>query len=91
MKFVNDCDGLSIEEMRMLVYRFAMKLELDVPNNWKVQKMAGKSWYYSFIERHKSQSLRKPENTSLSRVEVLNSVKKRYIYFIFQISQNHSN
>ncbi|XP_055306968.1 uncharacterized protein LOC129571221, partial [Sitodiplosis mosellana] len=71
-KCANHYYGLSISELRLLAYQFALKLGIAVPDNWQTAETAGIFWYYGFMERHKSLSLRKPENTSLNRVKAFN-------------------
>ncbi|XP_031639161.1 uncharacterized protein LOC116351222 [Contarinia nasturtii] len=61
--------GLSITELKKLAYEFARKLNIVYPANWDTDHMAGKSWYYGFMLRHKNLSLRSPEQTSLNRIK----------------------
>lgn len=58
--------------MRLLAFQYAAKLQVPVPGNWQTAGTAGMKWYYGFMARHKSLSLRKPENTSLNRVKAFN-------------------
>lgn len=69
MKCSNHYYGLSIIELKQLAYQFAQKIAIDYPPSWDENAMAGKHWYYCFMERHRNLSLRTPEQTSLSRVK----------------------
>eukprot|EP00794_Sanderia_malayensis_P006443 gene6443-7173_t len=63
--------GLSINEIRRLVFEFAEQNKLDHPFN-KEKKMAGKDFIDGFLKRQKTLSLRKPEAIALNRVLGLN-------------------
>lgn len=73
MDYVIKCSkhyyGLSITELRELAYQFAKKLNISFPENWEADEMAGLQWYYGFMLRHKTLTLRSPEQTSLNRVK----------------------
>ncbi|XP_031637668.1 uncharacterized protein LOC116350086 [Contarinia nasturtii] len=60
--------GLSITELRQLAYQYARKLNIAYPTNWDTDQMAGKTWYYGFMLRHRNLSLRTPEQTSINRI-----------------------
>eukprot|EP00794_Sanderia_malayensis_P011458 gene11458-12656_t len=63
--------GLSINEIRRLVFEFAEQNKLDHPFN-KEKKMAGRDFINGFLKRQKTLSLRKPEAIALNRVLGLN-------------------
>lgn len=61
--------GLSITELRMLAYEFAVKIKVKYPESWDENHFAGYAWYYAFMKRHTKLALRSPEQTSLNRVK----------------------
>ncbi|CAG4932395.1 unnamed protein product [Colias eurytheme] len=58
--------GLTYLQGRELAYEYARALG-KCPEKWLNNKLAGIEWMKSFMKRHSKLSLRKPENTSLSR------------------------
>lgn len=66
---VNHYYGLSIDELRVLAYQLAKKLNLQYPSAWNKYLKAGRKWYYLFIKRHPELTLRTPEQTSMNRVK----------------------
>lgn len=64
--------GMSYSQVRVFAYDYATKLGLSIPENWIENKTAGVDWVLGFMRRHKQLSLRKPENTSLSRATSFN-------------------
>lgn len=70
LKCVNHYYGLSINELKVLAYELASKLELDdMPESWRDEKQAGRMWYRLFMARHPELTLRTPEQTSMNRVK----------------------
>eukprot|EP00794_Sanderia_malayensis_P018367 gene18367-20214_t len=67
--------GLSINEIRRLVFEFAEQNKLDHPFN-KEKKMAGRDFVAGFLRRQKTLSLRKPEAIALNRVFGITCVHK---------------
>ena len=63
--------GISPIEFRRLAFEFAEKNGIQHPFN-RTTKMAGTDWLHGFMKRHPTISLRKPEATSLSRIEGFN-------------------
>lgn len=59
--------GMTYQQIKKLAYDYAKKLERAVPVNWEEHKSAGTDWLKGFMKRHTNLTLRKPENTSLSR------------------------
>lgn len=57
--------GLTYQMLRTLAYDYALKLERNIPNSWVANNTAGIDWVQGFMRRHIS--VRKPENSSLSR------------------------
>ncbi|KAF2893711.1 hypothetical protein ILUMI_12462 [Ignelater luminosus] len=47
---------------------------------FSVAQLAGKDWYYNFMKRHPSISLRTPEATSLNRITAFNEVDVKTFY-----------
>jgi hypothetical protein len=60
--------GLTITDVRKLAFQVAEKN--GIPHTFNVEKqIAGKKWYYGFMDRHKNLSLREPQATSLARAK----------------------
>jgi hypothetical protein len=59
--------GLSSREVRKFSFEYAMALNINIFECWRYTKMAGTEWFAKFLKRHKTDSLRKPEATSISR------------------------
>lgn len=71
--------GLTIKKIRQIAYQYAEKNRL--PHNFdRVKQLAGKDWYYSFMKRHPSISLRTPEATSLNRITAFNEADVKVFY-----------
>lgn len=64
--------GLSIRDLRVMAYDFAVKEKIKFPAAWNEAGLAGKDWYYSFMRRHPNLSIRTPEQISMSRVKAFN-------------------
>ena len=70
--------GLSINELRKVVYEYCERIKIKHPFN-KTNQMAGRDFVASFFKRRPSLSLRKPEGVSLNRVFGLNKTSvERY-------------
>jgi hypothetical protein len=59
--------GLSAREVRKFSFEYAMALNINILEGWRDTKMAGTEWFAKFLKRHKTDSLRKSEATSISR------------------------
>jgi hypothetical protein len=59
--------GLSAREVRMFSFEYAMALYINILEGWRDTKMAGTEWFAKSLKRQKTDSLRKPEATSISR------------------------
>ncbi|XP_056322899.1 uncharacterized protein zgc:113274 [Danio aesculapii] len=44
--------GLTTKKCREIAFEFAQKYNIPVPNNWGEQRLAGRDWLSSFINRH---------------------------------------
>ena len=64
--------GLSPDEVKSLVYKYAAQQNLNIPRSWVAAKQAGSDWLSGFMKRHSNLSLRTPESTSLSRATSFN-------------------
>ncbi|GBM77424.1 hypothetical protein AVEN_43368-1, partial [Araneus ventricosus] len=64
--------GLTFLQARALAFQYAEKLGKAMPSSWNVNECAGIDWMQSFMKRNPRLSLRKPENTSLSRATSFN-------------------
>lgn len=65
------CHGLTKKQTRQLAFQYAEANNV-CPEKWKVDKIASVEWLRGFMTRHKDLSVRKPENTSLSRATSFN-------------------
>lgn len=65
--------GLTYDQFRKLAYDFLKQLKKPHRSAWEKHKMASKDWLLGFMARHPMLSLRKPENTSISRATSFNS------------------
>lgn len=59
--------GLTLKGFRELAYKYAVAKGKAVPTTWMNNKIASEEWLRSFRSRNLTLSLRKPEQTSLSR------------------------
>lgn len=64
--------GMTYKQVRQLAYDYAKKLGTSMPESWTENKIAGIDWLKGFMNRHNQLTLRKPENTSLSRATAFN-------------------
>lgn len=79
--------GLTIKKIRQIAYQYAEKNKL--PHKFdRVKQLAGKDWYYNFMKRHPSISLRTPEATSLNRITAFNETDVKIFYDNLQAIQN---
>lgn len=68
--------GVASLQLRRLAFDFAS--QNNIKNNFnKKTKLAGKSWFYSFMARHPEISLRKPEPISVARIKAFNKAAVR--------------
>jgi hypothetical protein len=64
--------GLSPKEVRKMAFQLAISNKLKVPRTWELNQLAGPDWFTSFLKRHPSLSIRRPEATSLARATSFN-------------------
>ena len=81
--------GLTLKDIRSLVYEMAEKNKLDHRFN-KETRLAGKDWVYSFSKRNKL-SLRTPEPTSIGRCMGFNRIQVNQFYELLRslLEENH--
>lgn len=72
--------GLTYKILQNLAYEYALRLKRKFPENWNENKTAGIDWVKGFMKRHQNLSLRKPENTSLSRGTSFNKANVMVFY-----------
>ena len=75
--------GLTISDVRVMVYEFCKKNSIPNKFSEKDQK-AGKKWMRGFLKRHSNLSLRKPEPTSIQRAIGFNRSKVDRFYEVLQ-------
>lgn len=82
--------GLRIEDLRRLAFDLAKAN--NVKHSFNVEKgMAGKKWFYGFMKRHPSLSVREPESTSLARAQGFNKERvEAYFEFLAKIYDEES-
>ena len=66
--------GLSLFDLRALVYQLAERNQLTHPFSHKT-KLAGEDWAQSFLKRHSELSLSSPEATRMARLSGFNHVQ----------------
>lgn len=75
VKYIIKCSkmsyGLNYKQICQLGFDYAKKVN-RCPQKWLENGIAGIEWLKCFMKRHKDLSLRKPENTSLSRLASFN-------------------
>lgn len=64
--------GLTTKATRNLAYQFAVANNIEIPENWSVNKTASYDWLKGYFRRNVNLSLRRPESTSLSRATAFN-------------------
>lgn len=64
--------GVSTNKFRSLAYETAVINNMTIPESWKTNKQAGKTWMHEFFQRNPRLSIRKPEACSLSRLTSFN-------------------
>ncbi|XP_052758900.1 uncharacterized protein LOC128202470 [Galleria mellonella] len=93
-KYILDCCktfyGITPSSLRRIAFRFAEANKLKHNFNKETQ-LAGKDWYYGFISRHPSISLRIPEATSLNRITALNVTEVNLFFDQLKIIQTKHN
>lgn len=72
--------GLTYTLLRTLAYDYAVRLDRKFPESWRENNLAGVDWVQGFMKRHPRLSLRKPENTSLSRSTSFNKTNVMDFY-----------
>lgn len=64
--------GLTPKAARLLAFEFAVKNNINVPENWRKNKIASYDWLNGFMSRHTNSPLRVPEATKHSHATSLN-------------------
>ena len=72
--------GTSTFNVRKLVYEMATINNINVPDSWKREKIAGLKWLHGFLQRAPDVSIRRPENCSLSRMTAFNITNVRMFF-----------
>ena len=86
----NSFYGLSINELRKVIYEYCERMKIKHPFN-KTKQMAGRDFVAGFLKRQPSLSLRKPESVSLNRVFGLNRTSvERYFNNLENIMKTYN-
>lgn len=73
--------GMTYTNIRQLAYDYARQSACKHPEAWDSNRIAGIDWVQSFMKRHNNLlTLRKPENTSLSRATAFNKTNVMEFY-----------
>lgn len=65
-----------------------MALEIDVPQTWNDNQIAGEDWFSSYMKRHNTLSIRTPEATSLARASSFNKENVAKFFNNLQVVMN---
>jgi hypothetical protein len=76
--------GLSPSDVRKLAFNVAIKLNVKIPPSWTEKLTAGPDWFASFLKRHPTLAIRKPEATSLARTSAFNMHNSNVFFDNFQ-------
>ena len=68
--------GLSPAAARTLAMEFAMRNDINIPENWVRDSAAGQEWLIGFMRRHSQLPIRVPEAISLGRSTAFNKFTK---------------
>jgi len=79
----NHLFGLSMQDLRRLVFQFCEKNKIVHPFN-KTAEMAGIDWARSFMNRHHNLSIRKPQAMSIARAIGFNREKVNRFFTALQ-------
>lgn len=82
--------GITPSSLRRIAFRFAEANKLKHNFN-KTTQLAGKDWYYGFMARHPSISLRIPEATSLNRITAFNATEVNLFFDQLKMIQAKHN
>lgn len=81
--------GLTMKDLRGLVYRLAVKNNKRHPFNNEKEE-AGKDWALGFLKRHPELSIRQPESTSAARAAGFNKqVVDQFFNFLGNVYDEH--
>lgn len=93
-KYILDCCesfyGITPKSLRKIAFTFAEANKLKHSFNKDLQ-LAGKDWYYSFMSRHPSISLRTPEATSINRITAFNTTEVKMFFDQLESLQTKHN
>ena len=65
--------GLNVVEFLKLVYTYAIAVGSKmIPEAWEREQSATRDWYYGFMRRHPTMSLKLPEGMSVARITAFN-------------------
>ena len=62
------CYGITTRKLSTAVVECAVLMNIAVPKRWIRENAAGWDWYYEFVKRHPTISLRRPQNISYARL-----------------------
>ncbi|XP_011158250.2 uncharacterized protein LOC105194838 isoform X2 [Solenopsis invicta] len=68
--------GMTAKDACSLAYQLASKLQIEIPESWKKNELAGRTWFYGYMQRHPNLILRNPDArcASLDNMDFLPSL-----------------
>lgn len=64
--------GIPPNAVKKLAYDLAVANNKAIPESWRINQSAGKTWFTSFLKQNPTISLRTPESTSIARCMAFN-------------------
>lgn len=78
--------GLTRGNCRRVAFQYA-KSDNKYPASWENNGMAGKDWFYGFLQRQETLAVRLPEATSLARAICFNNHNVQVFFHNFEVLQ----
>ena len=76
--------GLPVVEFLKLIYSYAIAVgSKAIPKAWENKQEATRDWYYGFMKRHPTLSLKNPEGISIARMVAFNRPNVNLFFDIF--------
>ena len=76
--------GLPVVEFLKLVYSYAIAVGSKViPEAWEREQSAPRDWYYGFMKRHPTLTLKTPEGMSIARITAFNKTNVELFFNVY--------